>query len=52
MKLFFARLLQGKSCCIGELKAPNQHVCPKPLLRNLFLLTDNYMKDNLRIAKC
>jgi hypothetical protein len=33
---FFARLLQGKSHCIGELKAPNQVVGTKPLPKNYF----------------
>jgi hypothetical protein len=42
----FAHLLQGKSCCIDELKPPNQLIGHKPLLRNLLLQMDNYVKDN------
>ncbi len=42
----FTGLLQGKSCCIIELKTPSESVGPK-LLPNLFLLQmDNYVKDN------
>jgi len=43
---FFAHLLQRKWRCIGELKAPNQVVGPKFLLRNLLLQMDNYVKYN------
>jgi hypothetical protein len=41
-----AHLLQGKSCCIGELKAPNQVVGPKPLPKKLLLQMDNCVKAN------
>jgi hypothetical protein len=43
---FFAHLLQGKLCCVHELCTPKQIVGVKPLLRNLLLQMDNYMKDN------
>jgi hypothetical protein len=45
-KAFFARLLQSKSHCTIELKTPNEVVGPKPLLKNLLLQIDNYVKDN------
>jgi len=43
---FFAHMLQGKSCCIHELRTPNQIVGPKPLPRNLLLQMDDCVKDN------
>ncbi len=44
--VFFVRLLQGKSHCISELKAPNQIVGAKPLPINVLLQMDNCVKDN------
>jgi hypothetical protein len=46
LNVFFARLLQGKSHYIGELKAPNQVVGAKPLSKKLLLQIDNCVKDN------
>ncbi len=46
IKFFFACLFQGKSHCIGELKAPNQVVGPKPLPRNLLFQMHNGLKAN------
>jgi len=43
---FFACLLQGKSCCICELRTLEKIVGVKPLLRNLLFQMDNCMKDN------
>ncbi len=43
---FFARFLQGKSCCTIELKTPSENVGPKLLPTNFLLQIDNYVKDN------
>jgi len=42
----FTCFLQGKSCCIIELKTPSESVGPKLLLKNFLLQMDNYVKDN------
>ncbi len=39
-------MLQGKLRCICKLHTSNQIVGPKPLLRNLSLQMDNFVKDN------
>ncbi len=43
---FFAHVLQGKSCCICELKMSNSIVGPNHLSKNLLLQMDNCVKDN------
>jgi hypothetical protein len=43
---FRAHLLQGKPCCIYELKTPSQTIGPKPLSKNLLLQMNNCVKDN------
>jgi hypothetical protein len=42
----FTCLLQGKSCCIIELKTPSESVGPKLLPKKILLQMDNYVKDN------
>jgi hypothetical protein len=44
--IFFVCLLQGKSRCISELKAPNQIVGAKLFPINLLLQMNNHVKDN------
>jgi hypothetical protein len=38
--------MQGKSCCIIELKTPSESVGPKPLPKFFLLQVDNDVKDN------
>ncbi len=44
--MFFACLLQGKSCYTIELKIPSESVGPEPLSKNFLLQMDNCVKDN------